>query len=101
MAFKWCVKRLFKMETFSASKLFALSKRLTHSIYLIRIDLISPFRFLGKKEGLGVMILFPDPDLCSTQGDYGKQNAKFLSSNFVYDIKVLPFSQCVGKNYNF
>lgn len=26
---------------------------------------------------------------------------KFLHSNFVSDIKVLPFSQCVGKNYSF
>lgn len=42
--------RLLKIETFSASKLFALSKQFPHPICLIGIDLISPFRLLGKKK---------------------------------------------------
>lgn len=48
--------RLLKIETFSASKLFALSKQLSHPICLIGIDLVSPFRIL--EEALSVMIFF-------------------------------------------
>lgn len=48
--------RLLKIETFSASKLFALSKQLSNPICLIGIDLVSPFRIL--EEALSVMIFF-------------------------------------------
>lgn len=47
------------------------------------------------------MILFSVSDLCITQDDYGKQKTKILSSNFINDIKFIPFHQCVGKNYIF
>lgn len=86
--------RLLKIETFSASKLFALSKQLSHPICLIGIDLVSPFRIL--EEALSVMIFFffSVSDLCSTQDDYGKQKIKFLCSNFVSDIKGFFSSVC-------
>lgn len=93
--------RLLKIETFSASKLFALSKQVPHPICLIGIDLISPFRIPGKKkaEVQWFYLLFL---ICAIlKMIMESKRIKFLCSNFVYDIKFLPFIQSVGRTTAF